>query len=412
MFSPQVEILNYLKDCVSKYELTSFIRYNTNITGAEFDETNSCWNMNTKSGERIIAKTFVNGMGPLNRAVIPNLKGIETFTGKTFHSSEWDHGYDLAGKRVAVIGTGASVIQIVPNIVNKVKALYLFQRTAPWILPKPDRNMSAFEKKLFRFLPFTQKLYRYFIYWVLESSALGLVVNPKWTKLLEIVSLRHLKKSVADAELRKKLTPKYILGCKRILLSNDYYPALALPKSHLITDGIDRVEGNSIVAKDGKSMEVDAIVFGTGFNSAEYPKELVIKGLNGKILADEWKHGPEAYLGTTVKHFPNLFFIIGPNTGLGNNSMIFMIESQVDYIVQCIKNLQENGYRYLDVKDNIQKEYNIEIQKNLEHTVWNTGCSSWYQTAEGKNTSIWPGFTFQYWKRMKKMKEDDFKWVK
>jgi cation diffusion facilitator CzcD-associated flavoprotein CzcO len=412
MFSPQAEILQYLKDCVKKYELTPFIKYNTNISGAEFDEKNSQWNIHTQSGETIIAKTFVNGMGPLNRAVVPHLKGIETFTGKAFHSSEWDHSFDLTNKRVAVIGTGASAIQIVPNIVKKVKALYLFQRTAPWVLPKPDRNMSTFEKKMFNALPFTQKLYRYFIYWVLESTALGLVVNPKWTKFLEKISLKHLKKSVADEELRKKLTPKYMLGCKRILISNDYYKALTLQQSQLITEGIEKVEGNAIITKDGKRSEVDAIIYGTGFNAADYPKEFVVKGLNGKLLADEWKHGPEAYLGISVKHFPNLFFIIGPNTGLGNNSMIFMIESQVNYIVQCIKTLRGSNYRYLDVKENIQENYNFEIQKKLAHTVWNSGCVSWYQTSEGKNTSIWPGFTFQYWKRMKNLKREDFKWVK
>ena len=183
IFSPQAEILQYIKACVTKYELASFINYNTNITGAEFDEKNSQWIIRTQSSDTVIADTLINGMGPLNRAVVPHLVGIESFTGKIFHSSEWDHSFDLTGKRVAIIGTGASAIQIVPNIVNKVNALYLFQRTAPWILPKPDRNMSAFEKNLFRFLPFTQKMYRYFIYWVLESSALGLVVNPKWTKL-------------------------------------------------------------------------------------------------------------------------------------------------------------------------------------------------------------------------------------
>lgn len=351
-------------------------------------------------------------MGPLNRAVVPQLKGLETFTGKTFHSSEWDHSFDLTDKRVAVIGTGASVIQIVPNIVMKVKALYLFQRTAPWVLPKPDRNMSTFEKKMFNLLPFTQKLYRYLIYWVLESTALGLVVNPKWTKLLAKISLKHLKKSVPDIELRKKLTPTYTFGCKRILLSNDYYPALTLPHSQVVTSGIDRVEGSIIITKDGNRFKTDAIIFGTGFNAAEFPKDFVVKGLNGKLLATEWEQGPEAYLGTIVKHFPNLFFIVGPNTGLGHNSMIFMIESQVNYIVQCIKSLHQNGYKYMDVKDSVQEVYNSEIQKRLEGTVWNTGCVSWYQTSEGKNTSIYPGFTFQYWKRMKNMKKEDFKWVK
>jgi len=412
MFSPQAEILEYLKNCVKKYELTPFIKYNANITGAEFDERNSSWNIHIQSGEIITARTLINGMGPLNRAVIPHIKGIESFAGKTFHSSDWNHSFEMEGKRVAVIGTGASAIQIVPSIAQKVKSLYLFQRTAPWVLPKLDRNMSKFEKKLFRFLPFTQKFYRYLIYWVLESTAMGLVINPKWTKILENISLRHLKKSVPDLELRKKLTPKYTLGCKRILLSNDYYLALGLPHSHVITEGIERVEGNSIVTKDGNHFEADAIVFGTGFNAAEYPKEFVVKGLNGKLLSDEWKQGPEAYLGTTVKNFPNLFFIVGPNTGLGHNSMIFMIESQVNYIVQCILNLRENAYKYMDVRDAVQENYNAELQKKLEHTVWNTGCVSWYQTSTGKNTSIYPGFTFQFWKRMKKLKKEDFEWVK
>lgn len=412
MFSPQAEILQYLKDCVKKYELSDYIKFNTNISSAEFDVKNSQWRIYKQSGESIIADALVNGMGPLNRAVTPHIKGIESFSGKAFHSSEWDHSFDLTGKRVAVIGTGASAIQIVPNIVKKVKQLYLFQRTAPWVLPKPDRNMSKIEKKLFMYLPFTQKLYRYFIYWVLEASALGLVVNPKLTKLLEMVSLRFLKKSIPDEQLREKLTPKYKLGCKRILLSNDYYTALTLPQSQVITEGIDRVEGNSIITKDGKRNEIDAIVYGTGFNAADYPKEFVVKGMNGKILAEEWKHGPEAYLGTNVKYFPNLFFLIGPNTGLGNNSMIFMIEAQVNYIVQCIKSLRENGYKYLDVKEGTQENYNKELQKKLKNTIWNTGCASWYQTAEGKNTSIWPGFTFQYWKRMKNLNREDFKWVK
>lgn len=411
MFSPQKEILQYLKNCVEKYELAPFIKYNVSVSGGDFDEKKSEWIIQTSSGDTITAKTFVNGMGPLNRAVIPHLDGIETYTGKTFHSSDWDHSYDMTGKRVAVIGTGASAIQIVPNIVDKVKELYLFQRTAPWILPKPDRKMRGFERAMFRALPFTQKIYRYAIYWVLEATAIGLVVNPKWTKLLENVSRRHLKKSVKDPVLREKLTPKYKLGCKRILISNDYYKALTLPKSHVVTNGIERVQGNAIITKDGKRFETDAIVFGTGFNAAEFPKDFVVKGLNGKLLADEWKHGPEAYLGTTVKHFPNLFFIIGPNTGLGHNSMIFMIESQVNHIVQCIINLRENGYRYMDVKEEQQENYNLEIQKKLEHTVWNSGCVSWYQTSEGKNTSLWPGFTFQYWKRMKKLKKEDFKWV-
>lgn len=412
MFSPQAEILQYLKNCVKKYEIEPFIKFNTNIAGAEFDEKNSCWTIFTKSGETIVANVFINGMGPLNRPVYPNIKGIETFTGKTFHSSDWDHNFELDGKRVAVIGTGASAIQIVPNIIDKVKTLYLFQRTAPWVLPKLDRDMSGFEKKMFRLFPFTQKFYRYLIYWILESSAMGLVINPRWTKLLEKISLKHLKKSVPDETLRKKLTPKYTLGCKRILLSNDYYTALTKPHSHLVTDGIEKVESNAIITKNGEKIEVDAIIYGTGFNAAEYPKEFVVKGLNEKTLSDEWKNGPEAYMGTTVKNFPNLFFIVGPNTGLGHNSMIFMIESQVNYIVQCIKILRRNGYKYLDVKDEVQGNYNSEIQKKLEHTVWNSGCVSWYQTPEGKNTSIWPGFTFQYWKRMKKMKTEDFDWVK
>lgn len=412
MFSPQNEILDYLKKCVNKYDLEPFIQYNTNITGAGFDEQAGCWKIETEQGKIIETKIIVNGMGPLNRAVVPHFKGMENFSGRMFHSSEWDHSFDLNNKRVAVIGTGASAIQIVPNIVDKVKSLYLFQRTAPWILPKPDREMKLWEKRMFAALPFTQKIYRYAIYWILESSAMGLVINPKWTKLIEKMALKHLKKSVSDEELRKKLTPNYIIGCKRILLSNDYYPALTKPQTRLVTDGIDSIENNGIITKSGEKIELDAIIFGTGFNAAEYPKDFIVRGLNGKLLSDEWKQGPEAYLGTTVKNFPNLFFIIGPNTGLGHNSMIFMIESQVNYIIQCIQNLRENAYRYMDVKNDLQENYNREIQKKLSHTVWNSGCVSWYQTSTGKNTAIYPGFTFQFWNRLKKMKREDFEWVK
>lgn len=408
MFSPHHEIQDYMYHCYNKYNLAPFTHLGENVDSMAFDDNQAVWIVHTASGKQYHAQFLVNAMGPLNRAVTPNIKGLGNFKGTTFHSSHWNHTCDLKDKKVAVIGTGASAIQIVPNIVNEVKELHLFQRTAPWIIPKRDRAMKDWEKRLFRTLPFTQRWLRNKVYLINELTAIGMVINPGILKVLEKLALLFLKKSVPNEALRKKVTPNFSIGCKRILLSNEYYPAICKSHVEVITDGIEEIKDNSIITKDGKETAVDAIIFATGFNAAEYPKELIVKGSKGIVLGDVWESGPEAYLGTAVHGFPNMFLVIGPNTGLGHNSMVFMIESQIEYILQSIQLLNKAGKKKIEVKQTVQDEYNKTLQEKLKNTIWNSGCKSWYTTSTGKNTSIWPGFTFQFWWKVKHLKASDF----
>lgn len=411
MFSGQKEIYEYLKHCVVKYGLESYIQYGSEVMGGNFNQENGEWQVLLKDKPAIKARFWVNGMGPLNRAVYPEIPGLQDFEGKMFHSSNWDHKYDIRHKKVAVVGTGASSIQITPAIAPDVEKLYVFQRTPAWVLHKPDREMNKLEKWLFKKVPFIQKLYRWRIYWFNELPAYFFVYHPTYTKIIRGLGLKQLKKQVPNKELREKLTPKYMPGCKRILLSNNYYPTFMRPNVELVTEGIESIGPKSITTKGGESKEVDAIVLCTGFMAAEFPENFNVMGINGKTLNEEWKSAPEAYLGTTVSGFPNMYLIIGPNTGLGHNSMIYMIEAQVTYILDAIQKAMAKGSKYMDVKKPVQETYNEEMQDRLQGTVWNSGCVSWYLTKAGKNTSVWPGFTFEFSNRTKKVKAEDYDWV-
>ncbi|MEI8257280.1 MAG: NAD(P)/FAD-dependent oxidoreductase, partial [Deltaproteobacteria bacterium] len=347
--------------------------------------------------ERVEAfDVVVSGLGQLNRPYVPDLPGLDTFAGTTFHSARWDDGYPLEGKTLAVIGTGASAIQIVPNIVDRVGRLHVFQRTAPWVTPKPDRAITPTERAVFRAVPAVQKLERVGVYWLRELLAAGFVWDPRLLRPLEHLARRHLARSVQDPVLRAKLTPNYRLGCKRVLPSNDFYPALVRPHAELVTDRIREVRPHVIVTDDGVERPVDVIVCATGFEAAEANAPFEIKGSDGRDLTDSWRDGLEAYLGTSISGFPNLFLIVGPNTGLGHTSMVFMMESQFAYVVSCVKQMRANRWRSVDVRPYVQADYNAEIQGRLAKTLWNSGCASWYRTRSGRDTTLWPGFTFEF----------------
>jgi cyclohexanone monooxygenase len=308
-----------------------------------------------------------------------------------------------------VIGTGASAIQFVPQIQKEVAQLDLYQRTPPWILPKPDRAVSGFEHKLFRALPFTQRLFRGAIYALMESRVLGFTVNPRIMNLARRMALHHIHRQIRDPGLRAKVTPDYTVGCKRVLISNDYYPALAQPNVEVITAGIREVRARSVVAEDGSERPVDAIIFGTGFHATDPMPRGVLFGRGGLDIVDAWKDGPEAYKGTTVAGFPNLFLIVGPNTGLGHNSMVYMIESQVQYVMDGLRKMEQAQLRSVDVKPEVQARFNQRIQGQLSHAVWSAGgCKSWYLHPSGKNTSLWPGFTFQFRRQLRRFELDDY----
>lgn len=409
MFARQPEIKAYLQHCAQKYALLPHIRYDSEVVRAEYDEAAAMWTVTTRKGEVHRANVLVSGMGGLSTPAYPTLKGLENFKGKTFHSADWDHGYDLAGKRVAVIGTGASAIQFVPKVAEKVARLDLYQRTPVWIIPKPDRVISAAERALFRRFPKLQLALRNSIYWMLETRVLGFVINPRLMKLVEREARGHIRRQIADPALRAKVTPDYTIGCKRILISDDFYPAISRANVDVITEGIREVRANSIVAADGSEREVDAIIFGTGFKAQDPMPRGAVFGRGGKDIVEVWKDGAEAYKGTTQAGFPNFYMLMGPNTGLGHNSMVYMIESQIQYVMDALKTMRRERLRSLEVRADVQARYNVGLQEKLGKAVWQSGCRSWYINEAGKNTTLWPGFTFKYREQVRRIDLVDYR---
>jgi cation diffusion facilitator CzcD-associated flavoprotein CzcO len=407
-FASQPEILRYLLHCTEKFGVRPHIRFGTKIVRAEFDEGSGQWALETARGETIRARAMVLCCGGLSRPAMPEIAGIEAFEGSLMHSARWDDTASLEGKSVAVIGTGASAIQVVPAIAPQVGRLYVHQRTPPWILPKPDRPIEPSARSLFRRAPIVQRMLRLLAYWQREALAVGFVVWPVIMRLAELTARRFLMRQVSDPTLQAKLLPRYAMGCKRILPTNDYYPALARPNVELVAEPIAVVRSRSIVTSDGKERSVDVIVLATGFHAAEPVAPFSIIGRQGRRLDEVWSTGAEAYLGTAVSGFPNLFFIVGPNTGLGHGSMVFMIEAQVRYIVSSLQAMRSRHLQMVDVRPEVQRRYNERIHARLRKTVWASGCKSWYLTRDGKNTTLWPGFTFEFRLKTRRFEASDY----
>ncbi|HLP52355.1 MAG TPA: NAD(P)/FAD-dependent oxidoreductase [Chitinophagales bacterium] len=411
-FGPQQEILKYMEHCAAKYDVAGQILYNQNVKSAVFNETEGTWSVETEKGEKYSAKVIISCSGGLSQPMYPDIKGLNDFKGQMFHSAKWDNTFKPKGKTVAVIGTGASAIQIVPTIAPDVKQLYLFQRTPPWVMPKPDGDIGPVRKWLYKNLSFTQRMHRSRLYWQHELMAIGFIKNQGLLKLGSKLALRYLKRTVPDDKLRAKLTPNYTMGCKRVLISNEYYPSLTRTNVEVVTDSIAEINATGVLTKDGHQRNVDAIIIATGFQASEQVSRFAVKGRNGADLNEVWKDGAEAYLGTTVAGFPNMFLVVGPNTGLGHSSMLLMIEAQVNLIMESLKALKQKGAKYIDLKPQVQRDYNNEIQSQLANTVWqNGGCVSWYQMRNGKNVTLWPGFTFTFMKRTKKFEEEKYEIV-
>jgi cation diffusion facilitator CzcD-associated flavoprotein CzcO len=407
-FSRQAEIEAYLRECAERHRVSSHVLYGHEVTDARWVEDERRWHVSTSRG-RVVAEVLVAGMGPLTEPSIPPLPGLDRFQGTVFHSARWDHQHDLAGERVAVIGTGASAIQLVPQIQPLVGELQLYQRTAPWIVPRSDRPITAAERLLYRHLPLAQRAVRSGIYWWLELRALGMTRHPRLMKVAELAAKLHLRRQVADPELRAKLTPSYTIGCKRVLISNDYHPALTRENANVITESIDEVRDHSIVTADGIEHEVDTIIFGTGFHVTDAPYAKLVRGADGRTLEETWNGSMEAYLGTTVAGFPNLFIMIGPNTGLGHTSMTIMIEAHLEYVLDALRTMDEAGLATVDVRPEVQASYNDEVQSAMRHTVWNRGgCASWYVDANGRNSTLWPSFTFRFRERTRRFRLEDY----
>jgi cation diffusion facilitator CzcD-associated flavoprotein CzcO len=399
-FSGQEHIRAYLEDVADNFGLRQHIRFDSEVELMSWDPEELHWSIATTGGDRLTADFVVNATGPLSDAKIPDIPGLEGFGGKVFHTSRWDHDYDLRGKRVAVIGTGASAIQVVPAIQPKVERLTLFQRTPAWVMPRADREISALERKLHAKVPATRYLRRQILWAIRELQVSAFAKHPKMLGLIEGLATSHMKRAVKDPVMRRKLTPGYRIGCKRILLSNDYYPALAKPNTELVASGLKEIRGNTLVASDGTEAEVDAIIFGTGFHVTDMPIAQRVKGADGMTLAESWSEGMEALRGCSASGFPNFMTVIGPNTGLGNSSMILIIEAQLNYMVDYVKKLEtlggEAGKVAFDARPEAVTAWNRHIQDRMRRSVWNTGCDSWYLDANGRNTTVWPGTTSEF----------------
>ncbi|MDX2876619.1 flavin-containing monooxygenase [Streptomyces ipomoeae] len=400
-FSGQEHIRAYLEHVTDVFRLRPHIRFDSEVKRMRWDGERLRWEIETGRG-RLSADVVVSATGPLSDPKIPSeddLPGLGSFPGKVFHSARWDHGYDLRGKRIAMIGTGASAIQIVPAIQPEVGRLTLFQRTPPWVLPRVDRDISGPERWLHRRLPFTTQARRGLLWGIRELQVQAFTKHPDQLGLVERMAERHLRRAVKDPALRARLTPDYRIGCKRILLSNTYYPALARPNVDVVASGLARVDGSTLVAADGTTAEADAIVFGTGFHVTDMPIADRVVGAEGLTLAEAWADsGMQSLRGASIAGFPNWLTIIGPNTGLGNSSMILIIESQLNYMADFLRQVDVLGGRVaLDARPIAVQAWNRRVQERLKHTVWNTGgCSSWYFDASGRNTTIWPGTTTEF----------------
>jgi cation diffusion facilitator CzcD-associated flavoprotein CzcO len=407
-YASQADILDYLEHCARKYGLEPHIRFGAEVADSRWDDASQRWIVRTRDGRILDAQSLVTAVGQLNRPQRPDLPGLASFVGATFHSAEWRQDYDLRGKRVSVIGTGASAIQFIPHVASLASKLYVFQRSAAYVLPKPNRSYSRWQRLLFHNVPGVLKLSRLFIYLQHEWRGIAFVTVPKALRIKQSGFRRLLQRTIQNPDLRRRLTPNYRMGCKRILLSNDYYPAMERPNVELITNEIKEIRPDAVVTSDGTERKVDCIIFGTGFAASDMLAPIKVTGPGGRDLHQWWSNGAEAYLGITVAGFPNLFMLYGPNTNLGHNSIVYMLESQIRYVVACLTRLCRDDIASMQIKDAVQDTFNRRIQERLHHTVWAKGCTSWYMTAAGKNTANWPGYTLEFSLKTSAPKWDDY----
>jgi cation diffusion facilitator CzcD-associated flavoprotein CzcO len=409
-FSHQPDILAYLRGVIAKYGLEPHIRYGTEVTGASFDAGRGVWRVETRSGRTYEADVFVPAVGQLSRPVLPAIPGRESFTGDAFHSARWDHGVELAGKRVAVIGTGASAVQFVPELRKHARHVTVFQRTPPYVMAKSDPAYRRWQHRLFEHLPATQLLGRLRIFLLAEYATYAMTRHPVLAKVFELRTAQLRRRHIKDPRLREKLKPAYPLGCKRILFTNDYLPALAQPNVDVETRRIREITAKGVLVEDGTEVAADVLVYGTGFAATDFLGGLKVLGLGGRSLQEAWSGGARAYLGMSVPGFPNMFCVYGPNTNLGAGSIIYMIERQARYIRQAVERLTRPGVSYLDVRPEVEERYDREVQRRLGHSVW-SACTSWYRQADGRVSTNWPGLVTEYDRRTRRFDVADYRVV-
>jgi cation diffusion facilitator CzcD-associated flavoprotein CzcO len=406
-FSGQPEIWAYLKATSVRFGVTPHLRLGHELLSATWDEASARWRLRTSRGA-YTARVLVLATGPLSQPSTPDIPGLASFAGTTFHSAQWRHDVDLAGARVAVIGTGASAIQFVPAIAPTVSSLTLFQRTAPWVLPRGSRRITAPERAAYRWIPGAQWLVRTGLYWARELFALGFLY-PRVNRFASRLGRLHLRRQVSDPVLRDKLTPTFVMGCKRVLLSNDYYPALTRDNVTVVTEGIREVRPHAVVTADGVEHPADTVILGTGFRVTDPPMAGLILGRDGRSLSQAWQPTMHAHRGTTVSGFPNLFILLGPNTGLGHTSVVLMIETQVRYLIAALAHQRRSGVAAMEPSTAAQERDAADVDARMAGTVWmKGGCRSWYLDATGRNSTLWPGFATSYRLRLRRFRPGDF----
>ncbi len=409
--SPREEIQGYLERVAGAYDVPPHIRFGHEMLEAAWSERRGLWEIHTSAGD-LTAEILISGMGGLSEPALPRLEGLDSFQGATFHSARWNHEHSLAGERVAVIGTGASAVQFIPEIQPEVGELQVYQRTAPWIVPRRNAKINARLRRLFQRFPPAMKLLRGALYCGAELLVLGLAKEPRLMRILELVAERNLARQVPDPALRAKLKPSYRLGCKRILFTDQYLPALTKANVEVVNSPIREVRPHSIITADGVEHAVDTIIFGTGFHVTDQPLVDRVRGRDGRLLAEHWQGAMAAFNGTTIAGFPNLFVLLGPYTGLGHTSVVIMIEAQIEYVMKALYAIDAHGGDALDVRPQAQAAFVAEMNRMAQGTVWTAGgCQSWYLDAHGNASTIWPDFTFRFRARTKRFDTADYELV-
>jgi cation diffusion facilitator CzcD-associated flavoprotein CzcO len=409
-FAWQSELLGYSTELAVRHGLLPHCRFGADVEQARYDDDANTWTLTCRDGLEVVADFVVTGVGQLNRPAVPEFPGKDSFRGTQFHSARWDHAVDLAGKRIVVVGNAASAVQFVPQIAPLASRLTVFQRTANWLMPRKDRLYAPRTQRLLTRFPWLARLYHDFQWFYFgEMQLTPLMKQVKWVQALaRWRSLAHLRRQVRDPALRAKLVPDYPIGAKRVLFNDDYYPALSRPNVRLVTEGIDRIEADGVRSHSGELHEADVIIYATGFRSTDFLAPMTIRGRGGIELQDEWKEGARAYLGITVSGFPNFFMLYGPNTNLGHNSILVMIEAQAGYVVDAMARMKASGLKRIDVKRRVMDRYNSDLQRDLAKSVWSTVGSSWYKLADGTITNNWPHSTIRYQRLLREAKLEDY----
>lgn len=409
MFAGQAELQRYTEHVIDEFHLRDRVELQTNVERVEWDESAKRWAVHTSRQGVYYAQFLINASGPLSQPVIPHFPGRDRFKGKTFHTNNWDHSYDYRDKRVAIVGSGASAVQVIPAIAPQVEHLHVFQRTAHWVLPRADRRFGPIQRWLLGRKP-AYKLLRWLIYWQFETRVIAFKYSKPAIHMVQQHALRFLRRQVPDPKLREKLIPDFTIGCKRVLVSSTYYPTLSRPNVtlHSREQGIASIDETGINTTDGQHVDADLIVWSTGYDATDGVISYPVSGKNAVQLSDVWAEYPRAYLGTSLPDFPNLFIVTGPNTGIGHTSALFIIESQMNYIIDCIRTVRDQGLCSIEVRRDAERTYTAMIHREMQRTVWKSGgCHSWYQSKSGHVIAMFPGFSFSYYRLTRALKPAD-----